>query len=47
MEGLPTADDVAFTVDNAEAVSEITKTDNTYTQTFKSNGRYYSDYSKH
>lgn len=35
MEGLPTADDVAFTVDNAEAVSEITKTDNTYTQTFK------------
>lgn len=34
MDGLPKAEEVAFTADHATAVSAITKKDNTYSQTF-------------
>ena len=33
--GLPTTNQVSFDVENAEAISTITQTDNTYVQTFK------------
>lgn len=35
MEGLPTAEQVTFVPENATAISEVTKTDNTYQQKFQ------------
>ncbi len=35
MEGLPKTDEVSFQLDNATAVSDVTKTENVYKQTFK------------
>ena len=35
MEGLPASSEVVFKVDNATAISDVTKTDNVYTQTFQ------------